>query len=93
MKMTYDLIRKKMGASIDKAVKASVKRYTEEELKEACLDKNKARDLAAKVYFQLPEKIKKNFDENSKARFVEDITNRLFDAQNTKKGRKKILGE
>lgn len=93
LKMSYDSIRKKMGSSIDKAVSSSVKRYSEAELKEACLDEDKAKDLAARVFFQLPERIKKNFDADTKAAFINDVTNRLMKAKDTRKGKKKILGE
>lgn len=93
LKTSYDTIRKKMGNSIDKAVSASVKRYSEAELREACLDEDKARNLAAKVFFQLPDRIKTNFDADTKTAFINDVTARLMKAKDTKKGKKKILGE
>jgi hypothetical protein len=82
-----------MGNSIDKAISSSVKRYSESELKEACLDETKAKNLAAKVFFQLPERIKKNFNADTKTAFINDVTARLMKAKDTKKGKKKILGE
>lgn len=93
LKMSYESIRKKMGSSIDKAIASSVKRYTQEELKEACLDEGKAKDLAARVFFQLPDSIKKNFTPETKNAFIEDVTGRLMKAKDSKKGKKKILGE
>lgn len=92
MKMSYDMIRQKMGSSIDKAVKSSVKRYSESELKEACLSEDKAHDLASRVYFQLPERIKSNFMPEAKDAFIKDVVSRLMNTKNTKKGQKKLYG-
>jgi len=88
---TYTAIRKKFGQTIDRHVGTIIRRCSKDELKAACLDKNKAEELAAKVYFQLPEHIKKHFKAETKVQFINDVVEKLMAAKDTKKGQNLIL--
>lgn len=92
-KKSYDLIRQRLGLSIDRHIGKSVRRYTKVELREISLDKAKAEEFAARVFFQLPEKIKKQFSAETKAEFIADISTRVCKAAVDKATKKKILGE
>lgn len=92
IKMSYEVIRKKMGSSINKTIKENIKTYSQDELRRACLDKDKAYDLASKIYHRLPDSIKSHFTVKAKEDFIEDIVSRLLNVKDTKKGRKKLFG-
>jgi len=85
------LIEKTQPQAI-KTLKQTVNRYSKAELREQISTEDGCRELASKVFHQLPEGTKKMFNDDSKEHFVNDVVVKLEQAKKVPKMFKKIFG-